>query len=111
MLLLSPFMWIGAESYTKKRARSTSTLKNECCDASAQLLHCCTDVAEDIAKLQRQLLLKSQEILENDSKSFFARSKKEQLQECLTKIEQCKDRMDKFKKELEADLRYIISLN
>jgi len=101
----------------KKKTPSVATLKTNCCDTCGDLLDACSnmienicalqlsaaekkpeliDIINDISKLQRMLLTKSREILEDDRKSFFATANKRELQECLDKSNECHKKMTAF---------------
>jgi len=117
---------LHSESFVvkKKKSLSTSALKTNCCDMCGDLLDVCSELIEnisalqlsltekkpeliktvqDLSKLQRLLLTKSREILEATGDSFFAKAKKNELQECFDKSKACHKRMTAFNNKIEQE--------
>lgn len=101
---------MNAENFVvkkKKKEPSVATLRTDCCDMSGDIVEALSGLQEQIAKLQKILIRKTRETLEDSSSSFFAHCDKEQLQNYLDAMKECQKSIVLLDKQLQQQQKVL----
>ena len=106
---LSCCMLMANSFVVKKKSKgpSVATLKQECCEELGTLLKLFSQMLQEMGAIQELGVIKTYELLEEDSESYFACAGKDQLSGCLDTMRGFKEKMVAMHQELQGHHKFL----
>jgi hypothetical protein len=102
VILAVPEQFVIKKGQEPSKKQSVSSLRDQCCQASGELLEQIPDLLRNIADIQQVATRMVAGYVQEDKKGFCHKATKEQLAACLDDLEQLQVQIDSLQVEISA---------